>query len=82
LHKLGPDKDELYDLITDPAETKDLAAEKPEAVARMKPILDAWQDSVVRSLAGADYPASAGAVNTGAPAPVQPKKRPKADKAT
>jgi len=56
LHKLGPEKYELYDLLADPAETKDLAAEKPEVVARMKAALDAWQDSVVKSLAGGDYP--------------------------
>jgi arylsulfatase A-like enzyme len=56
LHKLGPDRYELYDLIKDPAEEKDLAAEKPEVVARMKPVLEAWQDSVVKSLAGGDYP--------------------------
>lgn len=33
---------ELYDVSTDPRETKDLAAEKPEAVARLKRRLDAW----------------------------------------
>ncbi|MBE3100607.1 MAG: sulfatase-like hydrolase/transferase [Planctomycetes bacterium] len=71
LHKLGPEKYELYDLIKDPAETKDLAAEKPEIVAKMKPVLDAWQDSVVKSLAGGDYPGGL------APAPALPEAAPK-----
>ena len=74
LHKLGPEKYELYDLIKDPAEEKDLAAEKPEIVARMKPILEAWQDSVVKSLAGGDYPP--GTVL----APIAPPPPPKAGK--
>jgi len=66
LHKLAGEKYELYDLIADPAESKDLAAEKPEIVAKMKAALDAWQDSVVKSLAGGDY---AGGL---APAPAAP----------
>jgi hypothetical protein len=66
LHKLGPEKYELYDLIKDPGESKDLAAEKPEVVAKMKPVLEAWQDSVVKSLAGGDYPGGL------APAPAAP----------
>jgi arylsulfatase A-like enzyme len=74
LHKLGPEKYELYDLIKDPAEAKDLAAEQPEVVARMKPILEAWQDSVVKSLAGGDYPP--GTVL----APIAPPPPPKAGK--
>jgi len=67
LHKLGPDQYQLYDLVKDPGETKDLAAEQPEVIARMKPVLEAWQDSVVRSLAGADYPGGAGAAPPAAP---------------
>lgn len=55
LHKLGPDKYELYDLVDDPAEKKDLTAEKAEIVAKMKSALDAWQESVVKSLKGEDY---------------------------
>jgi arylsulfatase A-like enzyme len=66
LHKLAGEKYELYDLIADPTESKDLAAEKPEIVAKMKAALDAWQDSVVKSLAGGDY---AGGL---APAPAAP----------
>jgi len=45
----------LYDLIDDPAETKDIASAKPDVVARMKAQLEAWQKSVERSLAGEDY---------------------------
>lgn len=55
LHKLDGEGCELYDLAADPAETKDLAAEKPELVARMKTQLEQWQASVERSLAGQDY---------------------------
>ncbi|MBL9213174.1 MAG: sulfatase-like hydrolase/transferase [Opitutaceae bacterium] len=46
---------ELYDLIADPRETRDLAAEHPDVVARMTRELHAWQRSVERSLSGADY---------------------------
>ena len=55
LHKLAPDRYELYDLVTDPTEQKDVAGEKPEVVAKMKAALDAWQESVVRSYKGEDY---------------------------
>ncbi|HUT32388.1 MAG TPA: sulfatase-like hydrolase/transferase [Planctomycetota bacterium] len=54
LHKLGKGL-ELYDLVADPNETKNLAAEKPDVVARMRATLDEWQASVERSLAGLDY---------------------------
>ena len=54
LHKLG-EKYELYDVVADPAETKNLAPAKPDVVAQMKPALAAWQTSVERSLAGMDY---------------------------
>lgn len=38
---------ELFDLKTDPTETKNLAAEKPEVVARLKGLLDAeWNPEV------------------------------------
>jgi arylsulfatase A-like enzyme len=46
----------LYDLAADPAEKKDLAAEHPDVVQKMKAELDRWQASVERSLAGEDYP--------------------------
>jgi arylsulfatase A-like enzyme len=45
----------LFDLADDPGETKDLAAEKPEIVGRMKEILLPWRESCKRSLAGEDY---------------------------
>lgn len=46
---------ELYDLLADPNETKDLAARHPEIVQRMTEQLHTWQKSVERSLSGADY---------------------------
>ena len=55
LHKAGPEKYALYDLVADPAEKKDLAAEKPEATAKMKAALGAWQESVLKSFRGEDY---------------------------
>jgi arylsulfatase A-like enzyme len=45
----------LYDVSQDPRETTDLAAAQPERVAQMTAALEAWQASVERSLAGADY---------------------------
>lgn len=45
----------LYDLIEDLGETKDLAKEKPEVVARMSKILEDWTASVNKSKAGGDY---------------------------
>ena len=47
--------DALYDLVDDPAETKDIASEKPKVLADMKAMLETWQKSVVRSLEGKDY---------------------------
>lgn len=46
---------ELYDLLADPNETNDLAAQHPDIVRRMTEQLHAWQRSVERSLSGADY---------------------------
>ena len=60
LHKLADGHLELYDLAADPAETKDLAQEKPEVVRSMAAALDAWQLSVERSLMGQDYPTRTG----------------------
>ncbi len=48
-------KAELFDIVADPLEARDLAAEKPQIVAKMKAQLDDWQSSVERSLAGQDY---------------------------
>ncbi len=49
-------KFELYDLESDPSETKDLAAEKPEITARLQSALLAWNESVKASVDGKDYP--------------------------
>jgi arylsulfatase A-like enzyme len=45
----------LYDLSKDPRETTDLASQEPERVEKMSAELEAWQVSVEKSLAGADY---------------------------
>ncbi len=46
----------LFDLVEDPSETNDLAAEKPDVVERMKRLLFEWRESCKKSLAGEDYP--------------------------
>ena len=46
---------ELYDLIADPGEKKDLAGEKPELVASMAHTLKMWRASCQASNAGEDY---------------------------
>ncbi len=46
---------ELYDIVADPYEQRDLASEKPKLARRMVAALEAWQRSVERSLTGADY---------------------------
>ena len=51
----GEPRAELYDLLADPKETTDLAAQQPERVQRMLEQLHAWQRSVELSLSGADY---------------------------
>ena len=50
---------ELYDLASDPRETRDLATEEPQICERMKQALLAWNDSVQASFAGKDYPEGA-----------------------
>ena len=45
----------LFDLVEDPGETKNLAAEKPEIVEAMKKTLAEWQASCRASAAGEDY---------------------------
>jgi arylsulfatase A-like enzyme len=47
---------ELYDIESDPNETKDLATEKPDVLAAMQRKFDVWNASVQASLQGADYP--------------------------
>ena len=46
---------ELYDLLADPGETTNAAAQHPEDVARMRQELQAWQRSVLASYANKDY---------------------------
>lgn len=48
-------KFELYDIQNDPKEEKDLAEEYPERIKEMKNEFHKWQESVLRSLTGADY---------------------------
>jgi arylsulfatase A-like enzyme len=45
----------LFDLLEDPGETKDLAAEKPQILQSMKNMLIKWRKSCRDSLAGNDY---------------------------
>jgi hypothetical protein len=47
---------ELYDLAADPAEQKDLSAEKTGQLQAMKERWFEWFESTLRSRAGADYP--------------------------
>lgn len=49
------DQLELFDLRNDPAETKNLASEKPETASKMQKDLRDWQSSVLKSLTRADY---------------------------
>jgi arylsulfatase A-like enzyme len=51
----GKTETELYDLSADPGEESNIAARHPEIVAKMTAELHAWQQSVERSLSGADY---------------------------
>lgn len=46
---------ELYDLRSDPGETRNLASEHPEMVTSLQSQLKEWQKSVDRSRQGADY---------------------------
>ncbi|MCA9223408.1 MAG: N-acetylgalactosamine 6-sulfate sulfatase, partial [Planctomycetales bacterium] len=60
LHRIAGNKGqqprfELYDLVADREESRDLAADQPERIATMSRALEAWQQSVVRSLNGEDY---------------------------
>lgn len=45
----------LHNLVTDPAEKSDIAADNAGRVERMKTELESWQTSVIRSLNGEDY---------------------------
>jgi arylsulfatase A-like enzyme len=47
---------ELYDLETDPKESRDISADEPEVAARLQKEFLAWNESVNASFAGKDYP--------------------------
>jgi arylsulfatase A-like enzyme len=47
---------ELFDIIADPQESRDLSAEQPEIFTRMKRQLLDWNAGVNASFAGKDYP--------------------------
>lgn len=60
LHRLSSSDGEkvrwqLYHLVDDPLEKNDLAKTRPEIVADLQTGMEAWLDSVVESLGGADY---------------------------
>jgi arylsulfatase A-like enzyme len=46
---------ELFDLKADAAETTNLLTTRPDEVDRLRSILRKWQESVLQSVAGADY---------------------------
>ena len=46
---------ELYNLVEDPMEAKDLADQNADRVKSMLASLEKWQASVARSLNGKDY---------------------------
>ncbi len=46
---------ELYDLVDDPSEKKNIAAKRGDIVSRMTKTLNAWQASCAVSVKGADY---------------------------
>lgn len=46
---------ELFDLRSDPAEEHDLVEQQPDIAATLQARLAQWQQSVLRSLTGADY---------------------------
>ena len=48
-------KFELFDLVNDPGETNDVAADHPELMTEMKAQLSQWIDSVEQSRLGEDY---------------------------
>ncbi|MCR9197717.1 MAG: sulfatase-like hydrolase/transferase [Planctomycetaceae bacterium] len=57
LHRINGSEYELYHLVDDPMESRNLAAspEQQRRVTIMKRQLDKWMRSVIRSLNGADY---------------------------
>lgn len=67
--KLANGSFQLYDLVADPAEQVDLMPAMPERAEAMRTALLTWNDSVVASIEGKDYPE--GQVNANEPEPVQ-----------
>jgi len=65
---LAGGKFELYDLIADTKEARDLSSDQPEVFARMKQQLLQWDASVDASFAGKDY--AQGEVTPADPQPV------------
>ncbi|MBA61759.1 MAG: N-acetylgalactosamine 6-sulfate sulfatase [Planctomycetaceae bacterium] len=53
--KLGSGEYQLYDLMIDPREQKDVLADQPDIANRMIKSFEAWNASVEESIAGADY---------------------------
>jgi hypothetical protein len=53
----GPDaKRELFDILADPEEQFNVIESKPELAKKMEAELRDWQQSVLESLIGTDYP--------------------------
>lgn len=46
---------ELFDMINDPQEQNNLIDQEPEIAARMEQQMRSWQESILKSLTGADY---------------------------
>lgn len=65
--KNTPQTFELYDLVADPEEENNLAAELPEVLGKMQAAMAEWQDQLASSVAGKDYPE--GKVNENEPEP-------------
>ena len=57
VRRTGKFRYELYNLVDDAKESKNLAQEMPRRVQSMKKALAGWQESVIDSLQGKDYAA-------------------------
>ncbi|MEM7477612.1 MAG: sulfatase-like hydrolase/transferase [Planctomycetota bacterium] len=55
IYRDGKAKWELYDLLKDPSESKDIAGQHPEVVARMGSYFESWKKSCSQSNEGLDY---------------------------
>ncbi len=62
-------KYELYDLASDPSETKNLLTERADVADKLEKQLTAWREELSESIAGKDYPE--GTVLPGEPEPRQ-----------